>query len=135
MKGKIMKARMYIIIIACLATMNAFADMTQSNKSFGQSDYDEMTSSRAVMNSPRYSSPIYEPFSNTTPSEQTDLGYGSPRKGGLRKTQSDDDPWGENQDPGEKDPDSPIGDALFPLLAMALVFGGIILLRRRKVKG
>ena len=128
-----MKTRIYIIIICCLATVSTFAQMTSSRSSFGQSDYDEMTSSRAVMNSPRYSSPIYEPFSNTTPSEQTDLGYGSPRKGGLRKTQSDDDPWGENQDPGEKDPDSPIGDAILPLLALALAFGAVTYLRRKRI--
>ena len=63
-----------IIIICCLATMSAHADMTQYNKSFGQTDYDEMTSDRAVMNSTRYSSPIYEPFTNSVPSDQTEVG-------------------------------------------------------------
>lgn len=129
MKGKIMKARIYIIIICCLATMSAFAQMTSSRSSFGQSDYDEMTSSRAVMNSPRYSSPIYEPFSNTLPSEETDMTSSSegPKKVGPRKGFITPDDYGQGP--------SPIGDELFPLLAMALVFGGITLLRRRKVKG
>lgn len=116
-----------IIIICSFVTMSAYADMTQYNKSFGQTDCDEMTSSRAVMNSPRYSSPIYEPFSNTLPSEQTEMTSTGVHKGGPRKSKED------NTDPGITDDESsPIGDALFPLLAMALVFGGITLLRRRR---
>lgn len=116
-----------IIIICSFVTMSAYADMTQYNKSFGQTDYDEMTSSRAVMNSPRYSSPIYEPFSNTLPSEQTEMTSTGVHKGGPRKSKEG------NTDPGITDDNSsPIGDTLFPLLAMALVFGGITLLRRRR---
>ena len=116
-----------IIIICCLATVSTFAQMTSSRSSFGQSDYDEMTSSRAVMNSPRYSSPIYEPFSNTLPSEQTEMTSTGVHKGGPRKSKEG------NTDPGITDDNSsPIGDALFPLLAMALVFGGITLLRKRR---
>lgn len=122
-----MKTRIYIIIICSLVTMSAFAQMTSSRSSFGQSDYDEMTSSRAVMNSPRYSSPIYEPFSNTLPSEQTEMTSTGVHKGGPRKSKEG------NTDPGITDDESsPIGDALFPLLALALVFGGITLLRRRR---
>ena len=126
-----MKARVYIIII-CLfvATLSAYADMTQSNKSFGQTDYDEMSSNRAVMNSQRYSSPIFEPFTNTTPSEQSEIGSNSPKpSGNMRKFGNFDDvPEG-----GTQDESYPIGDTLFPLLALALAFGGITYLRRRSV--
>ena len=116
-----------IIIICCLATVSTFAQMTSSRSSFGQSDYDEMTSSRAVMNSPRYSSPIYEPFSNTLPSEQTEMTSSGVNKGGPRKSKEG------NTDPGITDDNSsPIGDALFPLLALSLVFGGITLFRKRR---
>ena len=129
-----MRNILIVIIICSFATMSAYADITHYNKSFGQTDYDEMTSSRAVMNSPRYSSPIYEPFSNTLPSEETDMTSSSegpkkvgPRKGFItppRKGFITPDDYGQGP--------SPIGDALFPLLAMALVFGGITLLRRRR---
>ena len=121
-----MRNILIVIIICSFATMSAYADITHYNKSFGQSDYDEMTSSRAVMNSPRYSSPIYEPFSNTLPSEETDMTSSSegPKKVGPRKGFITPDDYGQGP--------SPIGDALFPLLAMALVFGGITLLRRRR---
>ena len=127
-----MKTRVYIIIISLfVATLSAYADMTQSNKSFGQTDYDEMSSNRAVMNSQRYSSPIYEPFTNTTPSEQSEIGSNSPKPSGhIRKG------FDENPDPGvTNDESSPIGDTLFPLLALALAFGGITYLRRRRNLG
>ena len=116
-----------IIIICCLAAVSTFAQMTSSRSSFGQSDYDEMTSSRAVMNSPRYSSPIYEPFSNTLPSEQTEMTStaSGPHKGGPRKA------FDNMDDPNQSD-ESPIGDALFPLLALSLAFCAYRLVRRRR---
>lgn len=117
-----------IIIICSLVTMSAFAQMTSSRSSFGQSDYDEMTSSRAVMNSPRYSSPIYEPFSNTLPSEQTEMTSTGVHKGGPRKSKED------NTDPGITDDESsPIGDTLLPLLALALAFGAVTYFRRKRL--
>ena len=120
-----MKTRIYIIIICSFVTMSAYADMTQYNKSFGQSDYDEMTSDRAVMNSTRYSSPIYEPFSSTTPSEQTEIGSGQSKPNGhIRKG------FDVGGDAGQGP--SPIGDAVVPMVVLALAFGGVIYLRRRK---
>jgi len=119
-----------IIIICCLATMSAHADMTQYNKSFGQTDYDEMTSDRAVMNSTRYSSPIYEPFTNSVPSDQTEVGaeQSSSHKGHIRRG------FINPSDPGDPSNDSPIGDAVLPLLALALAFAGVIALRRRRIR-
>ena len=116
-----------IIIICSLATVSTFAQMTSSRSSFGQSDYDEMTSSRAVMNSPRYSSPIYEPFSNTLPSEETEITSSGVQKGGPRKSLI----GGPEDTPGP----SPIGDALFPLLALSLAFCAYRLVRRRRKNG
>ena len=116
-----------IIIICCLATVSTFAQMTSSRSSFGQSDYDEMTSSRAVMNSPRYSSPIYEPFSNTLPSEETEMTSTGVQKGGPRKSLI----GGPEDPPGP----SPIGDALFPLLALSLAFCAYRLVRHRRKNG
>ena len=116
-----------IIIICCFATMSAHADMTQYNKSFGQTDYDEMTSDRAVMNSTRYSSPIYEPFSSTTPSELSEVGSNSgSHKGHIRRGFDIPD------EPGQSD-ESPIGDAVVPLLALALAFGAVIYFRRKRI--
>ena len=114
-----------IIIICSFVTMSAYADMTQYNKSFGQTDYDEMTSDRAVMNSTRYSSPIYEPFSNSTPSEQTEIGSGQSKPNGhIRKG------FDVGGDAGQGP--SPIGDAVVPMMLLLGAYCAYRLVRRRK---
>lgn len=117
-----------IIIICSMATMSAFAQMNQGNKAFGQTDYDEMTSNRAIMNSPRYSSPIYEPFSNTTPSEQTEIGSEqTSHKGHIRRG------FEGNTDPGITDDESsPIGDAVVPLIMALAVYCAVRVYRRKR---
>ena len=120
-----MKTRIYIIIICSFVTMSAYADMTQYNKSFGQSDYDEMTSDRAVMNSTRYSSPIYEPFSSTTPSEQTEIGSGQSKPNGhIRKG------FDVGGDAGQGP--SPIGDAVVPMVLALAVYCAVRVYRRKR---
>ena len=121
-----MKTRIYIIIICSFVTMSAYADMTQYNKSFGQTDYDEMTSDRAVMNSTRYSSPIYEPFSNTTPSEQTEIGSGQSKPNGHIRRGFD-----TPDEPNQSD-ESPIGDAVVPMVVLLGAYCAYRLVRRRK---
>ena len=114
-----------IIIICCLATVSAHADMTQYNKSFGQTDYDEMTSDRAVMNSTRYSSPIYEPFSSSTPSELSEVGSNSgSHKGHIRRG------FGEGAETGQGP--SPIGDAVVPLIMALAVYCAVRVYRRKR---
>ena len=114
-----------IIIICSFVTMSAHADMRQGSSSFGQGDYNEMTSSGWAV-SPRYSSPIYEPFSNTVPSEQTEMTSSGVQKGGPRKSLV-----GGPEDPAGP---SPIGDALFQLMLCVLAFAGLIALRRRRIR-
>ena len=114
-----------IIIICSFITMSAYADMTQYNKSFGQTDYDEMTSDRAVMNSTRYSSPIYEPFSNSTPSEQTEIGSGQSKPNGhIRKG------FDVGGDAGQGP--SPIGDAVLPMILALAVYCAVRVYRRKR---
>ena len=52
--------------------------------------------------------------------------------GPHRAKMGDDDPWGTNQDAGEKDEGSPIGDAMLPLMLMAIAFCGVMFYRRKK---
>jgi hypothetical protein len=56
----------------------------------------------------------------------------SPGRAHRAKKEGDDDPWGHNQDAGEQDGASPIGDAMLPLMLCALAFGGAIAFRRRR---
>ncbi len=67
-------------------------------------------------------------MSSTTSSFAPAQAPSRPRRAG----ESSSDPWGNNQDGGETDPGSPIGDAVLPLMLMALAFGGVVALRRRK---
>jgi len=52
----------------------------------------------------------------------------------LRRATMNNDPWGENQDAGETDPNSPLGDGLLPLMLMALAFAGATFLVRKRSK-
>ena len=57
----------------------------------------------------------------------------SPGKSGHIRRDSGGDPWGTNQDAGDTDTGSPVGDALLPLLLMAMVYGvGCIVYRRKR---
>ena len=117
-----------IIIICLVATVSANAQMATSRYAYGQTD--AIVSPQSVTTTPRYSSPIYEPFTNSVPSDQTEVGaeQSGSHKGRIRTS------LGGHTDPGEKDPASPIGDAVLPLLALALAFAGVIALRRRRIR-
>ncbi len=115
-----------IIIICLVATVSANAQMATSRYAYGQTD--AVVSPQSVTTTPRYSSPIYEPFSNSVPSDQTEVGaeQSSSHKGHIRRGfDTPDDPNQSNE--------SPIGDALLPLLALALVFGAVTYFRRKRI--
>ena len=56
----------------------------------------------------------------------------SPGRAHRAKKEGEENPWGQNQDGGDKDQGSPIGDAMLPLMLCALAFGGVIAFRRRR---
>ena len=122
-----MKSILNIIIICLVATVSANAQMATSRYAYDQTD--AVVSPQSVTTTPRYSSPIYEPFTNSVPSDQTEVGaeQSGAHKGRIRTS------LGGHTDPGEKDPASPIGDALLPLLALALAFGAVTYLRRKRI--
>ena len=116
-----------IIIICLVATVSANAQMATSRYAYGQTD--AVVSPQSVTTTPRYSSPIYEPFSNSVPSDQTEVGaeQSSAHKGHIRRG------FINPSDPGDPSHDSPIGDALLPLLALALAFGAVTYFRRKRI--
>ena len=122
-----MKNILNIIIICLVATVSANAQMATSRYEYGQTD--AIVSPQSVTTTPRYSSPIYEPFTNSVPSDQTEVGaeQSGAHKGRIRTS------LGGHTDPGEKDPASPIGDAVLPLLALALAFGAVTYFRRKRI--
>ena len=116
-----------IIIICLVATVSVNAQMATSRYAYGQTD--AIVSPQSVTTTPRYSSPIYEPFTNSVPSDQTEVGaeQGGAHKGHIRRG------FINPSDPGDPSHDSPIGDALLPLLALALAFGAVIYFRRKRI--
>ena len=116
-----------IIIICLVATVSANAQMATSRYAYDQTD--AVVSPQSVTTTPRYSSPIYEPFTNSVPSDQTEVGaeQSSAHKGHIRRG------FINPSDPGDPSHDSPIGDALLPLLALALAFGAVTYLRRKRL--
>ena len=122
-----MKSILNIIIICLVATVSANAQMATSRYAYDQTD--AVVSPQSVTTTPRYSSPIYEPFTNSVPSDQTEVGA---EQSGAHKERIRTSLVGHT-DPGEKDLASPIGDALLPLLALALAFGAVTYLRRKRL--
>ena len=122
-----MKNILNIIIICCFATMSASAQIATSRYAYGQ--VDAVVNQPSVTTTPRYSSPIYEPFTNSVPSDQTEVGaeQSGAHKGHIRRG------FINPSDPGDPSHDSPIGDALLPLLALALAFGAVTYFRRKRI--
>lgn len=116
-----------IIIICLVATVSVNAQMATSRYAYDQTD--AVVSPQSVTTTPRYSSPIYEPFTNSVPSDQTEVGaeQSGAHKGHIRRG------FINPSDPGDPSHDSPIGDALLPLLALALAFGSATYLRRKRI--
>lgn len=90
---------------------------------------DEPIQSQQIMSSgTNYYGTVYEPFSSTTPSEQSNVGASSqetPRpSSGPRRSLIGGPESGQGP--------SPIGDALIPLLVMALGFAGYTALRKKR---
>ncbi len=121
-----MKNILNIIIICCFATMSASAQIATSRYAYGQ--VDAVVNQPSVTTTPRYSSTIYEPFSSSVPSDQTEVGaeQSGSHKGRIRTS------LGGHTDPGEKDPASPIGDALLPLIMALAVYCAVRVYRRKR---
>ena len=100
--------------------------MATSRYAYGQ--VDAVVNQPSVTTTPRYSSPIYEPFSSSVPSDQTEVGaeQSGSHKGRIRTS------LGGHTDPGEKDPASPIGDALLPLIMALAVYCAVRVYRRKR---
>ena len=119
-----MKTRIYIIILFCLATMTALAQ-TFSSKPIENTP---IQSQQIMTTGANYNGTVYEPFTTSAPSEYTEgenaASYSPSKAPGYRKG------FDIGGDAGQGP--SPIGDAMLPLLLMAVVFCGVIYLRRKR---
>ena len=118
-----MKTRIYIItllsVIAVAVNAQTFQPATIDNNVF--------QSHQILQTGSNYTGQVYEPFSSTTPSEQSAVGASSsPAKvTGPRKAF---DTGGESG----RSEESPIGDAMLPLMTFALLACGVIYFRRKR---
>ena len=120
-----MKTRVYIIALLSVVTIVVTA------QSFSQkpANTEPIQSQQIMSTGAAYNGTVYEPFSNTTPSEQTEVGANySPAKAPGAGPRKGFDTGGET---GQSE-EYPIGDALFPLMLMVILFASDIFFRRQK---
>ena len=124
MKKRIRIMRTKLIIIALLSVITISATAQQYSPA---SVTDPAIQSQQIMSGSAYNGTVYEPFSNSVPSEQSTVG--SSYTPTSRPRRSKENPG----EPGITDDNaSPIGDAVVPLMLFAIAFGGVIALRRRR---
>ena len=114
-----MKKLVLIIAILSVATGVATAQTFTPTKI----DNPTIQSQQIMQSGAAYEGTVYEPFSTTTPSEQSEVGadYSSNPTNASRRSLI-----GGPEDPSGP---SPVGDALLPLMLMAMVY---VVYRRRK---
>ena len=122
----IMRNRLYII---ALFSIIAVLVKAQPSELYNPVNNQPIQSQQIIKGGANYQSVVYEPFTNAAPSEYSESEEGTVAKApGIRSFGNFDDvPEG-----GEQENTYPLGDAVLPLLVMAMVSAGVIALRRRK---
>ena len=119
---KVLNIMVLSTLMACLVPANA--------QDFNQKRIETPIQSQQIMTTgASYSGTVYEPFSNATPSEQSSVGATAP-------THSTSGPRRSFDVGGEtgKSTEFPLGDALLPLLMMAMLFAGVTYFRKRRAR-
>ena len=106
-------------LMACLIPAVCFAQTAQ-----------EWQSTSTMQGSGSAYSPQVTAVGAVSASEMSSTATYSPSKAPSRPRRSDE--WGTNQEGGNPDEGSPIGDALVPLMVMAVAMAGVVYLRRRR---
>ena len=126
---KIMKTKIYIIALLSVLTVAVSAQTYgKTYKPAQREAADVIQSQQIMMTGNTYNGTVYEPFSTTTPSDYSEVSTTSTseesgRPGHIRKGFD----IGGDTPPGP----SPIGEPWI-MAVMAVVFGGVIYLRRRR---
>ena len=126
---KIMKTKIYIIALLSVLTVAVSAQTYgKTYKPAQREAADVIQSQQIMMTGNTYNGTVYEPFSTATPSDYSEVSTTSTseesgRPGHIRKGFD----IGGDTPPGP----SPIGEPWI-MAVMAVVFGGVIYLRRRR---
>ena len=119
-------------LMACLVPVNA--------QNFTQPRDPAIQSQKIMTTGAAYNGTVYEPFNNTTPAEQSYTPAYAP--GGPRRGYDANGNWVPDAsdletggDTGQSD-QSPLGDAVLPLLLLALAYlSTCVFLKKRAIKG
>lgn len=121
-----MKTRVYIIALLSVVTVVVNAQTYKNTYTPSGQQEQVAIQSQQIMHANVHEGTIYEPFSNTTPSEQSVVGASYTSQSGPRRSKENP------SDPGvTDDTSSPLGEP-WVLAVFALAFGGIVFLRRRR---
>ena len=119
---KILNIMVLSTLMACLVPANA--------QDFNQKRIETPIQSQQIMTTgASYSGTVYEPFSNATPADYNSVGATAP----THSTSGPRRGFINPSDPGDKSNEFPLGDAVLPLLAFALMFCGYVAIRRKRV--
>ena len=119
---KVLNIMVLSTLMACLVPANA--------QDFNQKRIETPIQSQQIMTTgASYSGTVYEPFSNATPADYNSVGAAAP-------THSTSGPRRSFDVGGEtgKSTEFPIGDAVLPLLMMAMLFAGVTYFRKRRAR-
>ena len=119
----IMKTRIYIIALLSIVSLSVLAQPSTQYREIN-GDVKNYPVVRSVSG---YGGTVYQPFSETVPSEQTVVGsqYTSSKPTGPRKAFDTPDEPGQSEE-------YPIGDAVWPLMALLGVYCAYRVVRRRR---
>ena len=125
-----MKTKLYISILFCLVAVSSWAQTFKNTYTpSGNAQEYEAFKSPQIMQTSAHEGTIYEPFSSATPSDQSAVAEGQNSAGRPGQIRRGFDTGAETGQSTE----FPLGDAMLPLMLCALVFCGVIALRRKRV--
>lgn len=120
-----MKTRISIIALLSVIAISVWAQNNAPANSKVNDDVIWSTQQRMYSGS-QYVGPVYEPFGNTVPSEETEVGsnFRSSSHGGVRKG------FGGGAETGQGP--SPVGDAVWPMMILLGAYCGFLYVRRKR---
>ena len=126
-----MKKKLIIVMMLSVVTIVATAQ-TYEPARVGSA----FQSHQIMDGSAMYQGTVYQPFDNSTPAEQSYSPAqtpGGPRRGydANGNWVPDSEDFGGGAETGESE-QFPIGDAVLPLMLMAMLFAGVVYYRRKK---
>ena len=122
-----MKTKLSISILFCIIAVSTWAQTYKNTYTPSAQQEQEVIQSQQIMTTSAHGGTIYEPFSNTTPSEQSQIGASySPAQApsGPRR----DKIGGPDANQGQE---FPVGEPWI-MLAFAAAFAGVMYVRQRR---